>query len=174
MQSVNHIPREESQMKLARVDRDQVSASYEYVTTGMHVFRELFPAEGDEPESVRSAITLYNVGQTQVGLGQYKKAMKWFKLARLRLKLGTSRASTLYVHAIHNVGYCHYRLGDSEGAKNCFVTALGLARLAGLEKRGIDSINNSLGVLCSDKWDMPCFCVRSEEVVSVRGSDNFR
>jgi hypothetical protein len=56
MQSVIYLPQEESQMEL-------VSASYEYVTTGMHdVFREPFPVEGDEPESVRSAITLYNAG----------------------------------------------------------------------------------------------------------------
>jgi hypothetical protein len=169
MQSLNDLPREESQIKLARVDSAQVSASYEY-DTGMHVFMEPFPAEGDEPQSVRSAIMFYNAGQTQVGLGQYTKARKWFQLACLQLKLGTSRGASapLYVHVIHNVGYCHYCLGDSEGAKNCFITALGLARLAGLEERGIDSINNSLGVLCSDKEDC------TEKVTSARGSSPVR
>jgi tetratricopeptide (TPR) repeat protein len=167
MQSVNYLPREESHMKLARVDCAQVSAASCEYDAGMHVFRGSFPSKGDEPESVRSAIMLYNSGQTQVGIGQYEKARKLFKLACLRLKLDTSRgASTLYVRVIHNVGYCHYRLGDSEGAKNCFITALGLARLAGLEGRGIDSINNSLGVLCSDKEDC------TAELVSVRGSDH--
>jgi tetratricopeptide (TPR) repeat protein len=155
-------------MKLARVDSAQVSASCEY-DDGMHVFREPFPVEGDEPESVRSAIMLYNSGQTQVGLGQYEKARKWFGLAYIRLELDTpAGASALYVRVIHNAGYCHYRLGDSEGAKDCFITALGLARLAGLGERGIYPINNSLGVLCSAKED----CI--EEVVTGRGSDHVR
>jgi tetratricopeptide (TPR) repeat protein len=161
MQSINDLQREESQMKLARVDSAQVSTSCEY-DDGMHVFKEPFPAKGDEIESVRSAIMFYNSGQTQVGLGQYEKAGKCFGLAYIRIKLDTTAgASALFVRIVHNLGYCHYRLGDSVGAKNCFITALELARLAGLEERGIDSINNSLGVLCSDKED------RTEEVVSV-------
>jgi hypothetical protein len=85
----------------------------------MH-FRGPFPTEGLEPETVRSAIMLYHSGQTEVGLRKYEKARRLFALSCLRLKLDTTaRAPALNIRTIHNMGYCHYRLGHSESAKRC-------------------------------------------------------
>jgi tetratricopeptide (TPR) repeat protein len=124
MKSIANHPLEERPRKCARVHRAQVSAAGEY-DHGMHAFKDPFPIEGDEPDAVRSAIVLYNTGLTQLELGKYEKARRWFDLACVRLKLDTTAgASALSARIIHNLGYCYYSLGDSESAMRCFVTAL--------------------------------------------------
>jgi tetratricopeptide (TPR) repeat protein len=151
MKSIAHFPLEERPHKCARVHSAQVSAAGEY-DDGMHAFKGPFPIEGDEPEAVRSAIVLYNAGLTQLGLGKYEKARRWFGLASVMLKLSkTAGALALSVRIIHNLGYCYYSLGDSEGAMRCFMTALEFARQAGLEEIDEAAINNCLGALCCNK-----------------------
>jgi tetratricopeptide (TPR) repeat protein len=157
MKSTAHRPQEERPHKRARVLHSaEASAFGQYMSIGMHAFKGgPFPTEGDEPESIRSAIVLYNTGLTQLGLEKYEIARKWFELAGVRLKLDTTvGASALLVRVIHNAGYCCYCLGDSEGAKNYFTAALKLARRAALEETNEASINICLGALCCNKEDL--------------------
>jgi hypothetical protein len=165
VKSIAHLPLEERPHKCASsVHSDQVSTAGEYDKKNgmMHAFKGPFLIEGDEPEAVRSAIVLYDAGLTQLGLGKHEKARRWFELACVRLKLGTrgtaaAGASVLSVRIIHNLGYCYYILGDSEGAMRCFLTALELARQTGLEEIDETAIKNCLGALCStNKEDLSC------------------
>jgi tetratricopeptide (TPR) repeat protein len=117
---------------------------------GMYIYyKGPFPAKGDVCDTTRSATILYNSGQTYLKGEKYKEARKWFELASLRLKLAgyPAEALPLLVRVLHNMGYCHHRLGNNLDAMRCFKTALALAEQAGLGEIDETPIKNCIEVL---------------------------
>jgi len=138
---------------------------------GMFVYPDDVSLEQDTPESFRSAAVLYNTGQSHLRSlrSQFKKspcadgvhhcnnnnnnkyfaAKKWFELASLRLELDglSAGASTLSVRIYHNLGYCHYRLGNNEEAMKCYKTALVHVQEASLGEMDEAATANCIGVL---------------------------
>jgi tetratricopeptide (TPR) repeat protein len=128
---------------------------------GMYVYKSPVPTEGDVPEALfRPAATLYNAGQILVAQGKYSEAMRWFEIASLRLKLHMESAglpTLLFVDAIHNLGYCHFRLGNNDDAMTCFTKALEIAKRVGLGEMDEAAITNCIGVLHFHQEESSCW-----------------
>jgi tetratricopeptide (TPR) repeat protein len=118
---------------------------------GMCVFKDHIPIEGDVNESSRSVAMMYNAGQTQVRQGNYFQAIRWFELASLQLNMDVNLAETLNlsVRINHNLGHCHYRLGNNENAMRFFKIVLEHAQDPSLEEMNLveASTLNCIGVL---------------------------
>jgi tetratricopeptide (TPR) repeat protein len=116
---------------------------------GMRFFKDHIPIEENIHTSVHSATMWYNTGQTHAEQGEYSEARKWFEQASLQLILNTKTngASSLSLRINHNLGVCHYRLGNHEGAMRYFKTALEHVEQANLGAMAEASTLNCIGVL---------------------------
>jgi len=108
---------------------------------GMHAYPDALPLP--ECAHMRRIVAFYNMSLQCVRHGNYHEGLRGLELTALRLAVSDSNEESLSFWIQHNMGYCHYRMADYEGALQCYCQALQIPR----ESLDHATTYNCIGVL---------------------------
>jgi tetratricopeptide (TPR) repeat protein len=95
---------------------------------GMGIYRGLLQIQEAHPDDEIAAMLFYNLAQTYVQRGFHREAIRWFhkSLDKFLTLRGVNRLLHIVVN-LHSLGYCLYRTGNEDEAKDFYHRALTLS-----------------------------------------------